>query len=148
MISIIHGLTNVFFYNEKLMPEKTGFVLRMEPQSRRQTLQWRHNGRDGVSNNQPYDCLLIRLFRHRSKQTSKLRVTALCEGNSPETGKFPAQRPVTRKMLPFDDVIMVRFRDISKWWDLNGELSNLPQTCHSVSHFDGDMRMLTSDLTS
>ena len=24
------------------------------------TLQWRHNGRDGVSNHQPHDCLLIR----------------------------------------------------------------------------------------
>ena len=36
------------------------------------SLQWRHNGRDGVSNHQPYDCLLNRLFR--SKKTSKLRV--------------------------------------------------------------------------
>ena len=29
---------------------------------------------------------------HRSKKTSKLRVTGLCEGNSPVTGEFPAQR--------------------------------------------------------
>ena len=29
--------------------------------------------------------------RHRSKQTSKLRVTGLCMGNSPVTGEFPAQ---------------------------------------------------------
>ena len=28
----------------------------------------------------------------RSKKTSKLRVTGLCEGNSPVTGEFPAQR--------------------------------------------------------
>ena len=34
----------------------------------------------GVSNHQPHDCLLNRLFRHRSKKTSKLRVTGLCEG--------------------------------------------------------------------
>ena len=27
-------------------------------------------------------------------------------GNSPVTGEFPAQRPVTRKKFPFDDVIM------------------------------------------
>ena len=47
---------------------------------------------DGVSNDQPHDCLLKRLFRHRSKKTSKLRVTGLCEGNSPVTGEFPAQR--------------------------------------------------------
>ena len=55
-------------------------------------LQWRHNGYDGISNHQPYDCLLNRLFRRRSKKTSKLHVTGLCEGNSPVTGEFPAQR--------------------------------------------------------
>ena len=52
---------------------------------------WRHNGRDGVSNHQPYDCLLNRLFSPRSKKTSKLRVTGLCAGNSLVTGEFPAQ---------------------------------------------------------
>ena len=55
-------------------------------------LRWRHNGRDSVSNHQPHDCLLNRLFRRRSKKTSKLRVTGLCERNSPVTGEFPAQR--------------------------------------------------------
>ena len=35
---------------------------------------------------------LNRLFRCRSKKTSKLRVTGLCVGNSPMTGEFPAQR--------------------------------------------------------
>ena len=30
-------------------------------------------------------------LRRRSKKTSKLRVTGLCEGNSPVTGRFPAQ---------------------------------------------------------
>ena len=70
------------------------------------SLRWRHNGHDGVSNHQPHDCLLNRLFRRRSEKTSKLRVTGLCAGNSPGTGEFPAQRPVTREMVPFDDVIM------------------------------------------
>ena len=46
-------------------------------------LHWRHNDHDGVSNNQPRGCLLNRLFRRRSKKTSKLRVTGLCVGNSP-----------------------------------------------------------------
>ena len=55
------------------------------------TLRWRHNGRDSVSNHQPCDCLRNRLFRRRSKKTSKLRVTGLCVGNSPGTGEFPAQ---------------------------------------------------------
>ena len=55
------------------------------------SLQWRHNGRDGVSNHQSYDCLLNRSFRRRSKKTSKLHVTGLCEGNSQVIGEFPAQ---------------------------------------------------------
>ena len=45
------------------------------------SLLWRHNGHDGVSNHQPHDCLLNRLFRRRSKKTSKLRVTGLCAGD-------------------------------------------------------------------
>ena len=77
------------------------------------TLQWRHNERDGVENHRRLGCLLNRLFRRKSKKTSKLRVTGQYEGNSPVTGKFPAvtgefpaQKPVTRNMFPFDDVIM------------------------------------------
>ena len=55
------------------------------------SLQWRYNGRDGVSNHQPHDYLLNRLLRHRSKKTSKLRVIGLCAWNSPVTGELPAQ---------------------------------------------------------
>ena len=54
-------------------------------------LHWCHNGRDSISNHQLHDCLLNRLFRRRSKKTSKLRATGLCVGNSPGTGEFPAQ---------------------------------------------------------
>ena len=54
-------------------------------------LRWRYNGRDSVSNHQPHDCFLNRLFRHRSEKTLKLCVTGLCVGNSPEAGEFPAQ---------------------------------------------------------
>ena len=57
----------------------------------RAPLQWRHKGRNGISNHQPHDCLLNRLFRRGSKKTSKLRVTGLCAGNSPVTGEFIAQ---------------------------------------------------------
>ena len=57
----------------------------------RHSLQWRHNERNSVSNHQPHDCLLNRLFRRRSEKISKLRVTGLCAGNSPGTGVFPAQ---------------------------------------------------------
>ena len=61
------------------------------------SLQWRHDKRDGVSNHQPHDCILNRLFKCRSKKTSKLRAT---EG-------IPAQRASDAKKFPFDDVIMI-----------------------------------------
>ena len=71
-------------------------------------LQWRHNERDGVSNRRRLDCLLNRLFRRRSKKTSKLRVTGLCvRGIHRWPVDSPHKGPVTREMLPFDDVIMV-----------------------------------------
>ena len=67
------------------------------------TLYWRHNGHDSVSNHQLHDCLLKRLFRRKSKRTSKLRVTGLCAGKSPETGEFPAQ------MASYAE-------NVSTWW--------------------------------
>ena len=41
-------------------------------------------------------------FRHRSKKTSKLRVTGPCE----RSVDSPHKGPVTRKMFPLDDVFM------------------------------------------
>ena len=68
----------------------SGLVLRLKYSERNKSvpLQWRHNEHDGVSNHQPHN----RLFGHRSKKTPKPRVTGLCDGNSPVTGEFPAQR--------------------------------------------------------
>ena len=71
------------------------------------SLQWCHNGRDGVSNHQRLDCLLNCLFRHTSKKTSELRATGLCDGNSPGTNELPAQKASNAKMSPFDDVMML-----------------------------------------
>ena len=70
------------------------------------TLHWRYNDHDGVSNHQPHGCLLSRLFRRRSRKTSKLRVTGLWVENSPGPVNSSHKGPVTRKMFPFDDVIM------------------------------------------
>ena len=67
-------------------------------------LQWCHNEHHWIPNQQPCECLLNRLFRCRSKKTSRHRVTGLCAGNSPVNS--PHKWPVTRKMFPFDDVIM------------------------------------------
>ena len=89
---------------------KCSFHLSCSPSKRTaicsKPLRWRHNGPDSVSNHQPHVCLLNRLFRRRSKETSKLRVTGLCVGNSPGPVNSPHKGPVTRKMFPFDDVIM------------------------------------------
>ena len=71
-------------------------------------LQRRHNERDVVSNHQLLECLLDRLFRRRSKKTSKLRATWLCEGNTPVTDdiimelhdlKYPINIKFTTKAL-------------------------------------------------
>ena len=46
------------------------------------------------------------LFRRRSKKTSNLCVTGLCEGNSPVTGEFPSQRASNAE-------------NVSIWWPHN-----------------------------
>ena len=74
------------------------------------TLQWRHNERDGVSNQQPYECLLNCLFRDRWKKTRQLHITGLCEGNSPVTGELFAQRTSNAE-------------NVSIWWHLHDSAS-------------------------
>ena len=82
------------------------------------SLRWRHNERDSVSNHQPHGCLHNGLLRRRSKKTSKLRVTGLCVGNSPGPVNSPHKGPVTRKMFPFNDVIMSKCSYIaSSCWE-------------------------------
>ena len=78
-------------------------------------LRWRHNDHAGVSNHQPPGCLLNRLFRRKSKKTSKLRVTGLCAGNSPGTGEFSAQ------MASYAE-------NVSIWWRHHG-------MCKVLDHF-------------
>ena len=72
------------------------------------SLQWWHNERDGDSNHRGLHCLLNRLFRHKSKETSKLRVTGLCEGKPPLTGGFPSQRASDAE-------------NVSIWWCHHGK---------------------------
>ena len=104
-------------------------------------LQWRHNGRDGLSNHQPHDSLLNRLFRRRSKETSKFRVPGFCAGNfcagnSPVTGEFPAQMVSNAKNVRTDvlpqDLVRSRSREIHKFrivkshWNLAGNSAAAP----------------------
>ena len=82
----------------KMCPQNPGGVR----ESRRllMTLQWRHNEHDGDSKYRILGCLLNHLFRCRSKKLSKLCVPGLCKGNPTMIG------PVTRKMLPFGDIMI------------------------------------------
>ena len=79
----------------------------LESLQSRCTLQWRHNEHDGVSNHLRLNALLNRLFRRRSKKTSKLRATGLCEGNSPVTGEFSSHRASNAE-------------NVSIWWRHHG----------------------------
>ena len=81
-------------------------ALRSPPARRSKGIVTSGRQQRNVSNYQPHEHLLNRLFRRRSKKTSKLRVTGLCAGNSPGPVNSPHKRPVTRKMFPFDDVNM------------------------------------------
>ena len=84
----------------------------------RYALQWRNNGRSGFSNHQPHDCL----YRCRSKKTSKLRVTGICEGNSPVTGEFPAQKASNAE-------------NFSIWWRHHGLMRHINAFKLPCSHF-------------
>ena len=57
-------------------------------------LQWRHHGRDRVSNHRRLHCFLNRLFRRRSKNTPKLRVTG------PLWGEFTGEQWIPRTKGP------------------------------------------------
>ena len=76
------------------------------------SLLWRHNERDGVSNHQPHDHNQPFIQAQIKENFKAPRHCPLCGEFTgdwwipPGTGEFPAQRPVTRKMFPFDDVIM------------------------------------------
>ena len=73
-------------------------------------LHWCHNEHNGISNHQPHNCLLNRVFRCRSKKISKLRATGFCAGNSLLTSEFPAQRASN-------------VENVSTWWCHHGQWS-------------------------
>ena len=72
----------------------------------RETLRWRHNEHDSVSNRQPHDCLLnLYSSADQSKHQSSASLAFVWEIHRGPVN-FPHKWPVTRKMFPFDDVIM------------------------------------------
>ena len=76
------------------------------------TLQWRHNGRDGVSNHQPrfgYSTFIQAQIKENIKAPCHW---SLC-GNSPVTGEFPTQKVSNAEYA-------------SIWWRHHGSLTNAP----------------------
>ena len=76
---------------------------------RSSTLQWRHDEHDGVSNNRRLDCFVQPFVQVQIKENIKApRHWPLCDQ------WFPHKGPVTRKICPFDDVIMYEIN--SSWY--------------------------------
>ena len=71
------------------------------------SLQWCHNELARVSNHQSHDYLLNRFFTRRSKKHESSASLTYVWGLHRWPGNSPHKGPVTRKMFPFDDVIMV-----------------------------------------
>ena len=71
------------------------------------SLQWRHNGRDGVSNHQPHDYYsTVYSGADQRKHQSSVSL-AFVRGIHLWPVNSPHKWPVTREMFPFDDVIMM-----------------------------------------
>ena len=103
------------------------FLLFLHVLFKEKTLRWRHNDHAGVSNHQPHGCLLNRLFRRKSKKTSKLCVTGLCAGNSPGTGEFPAQMASNAENVS----IGWRHHDFHRYFKLQKYLHRFPYKTNS-----------------
>ena len=93
---------------------------------RQNMLHWRHNDydgvsnhHDGISNHQPHDCVLNRLFRRRSKKHKSSVSLAFVWGIHRCPVNSPHKSTVTRKIFPFDDVIMIRTHWTYKWHPLS-----------------------------
>ena len=84
-----------------------GDQLRSSTMTLPQTLRWRHNEHDSVSNHQPHHCLLNRLLRADQRKHQSSDSLAFVRGIHRGPLNSPHKWPVTPKMFPFDDVIML-----------------------------------------
>ena len=71
-------------------------------------LHWRDHERNGVSNHEPHDCFLNRLFRRRSNKTSKLASLAFVW--------WPMNSPSQRAK---------NAENVSIWWRLHANMVNV-----------------------
>ena len=70
-------------------------------------LRWRHNGRDSVSNHQPHDFYSTVYWDANQRKHQSSAPLAFVQGIHRRPVNSPHKWPVTRKMFPFDDVIMM-----------------------------------------
>ena len=85
--------------------------------------------------------------RHRSKKTLKLRVTGLCEGNSPVTGEFTAQRAKRRRhfLCPCVNLRLWRGANQLHWKQMLNDPQhlwatlNIPEPRQNGRHFADDI---------
>ena len=75
---------------------------------------------------------LFPCWRHQMETFSAL--LAICAGNSPVTGEFPAQRPVTRSFDVFFDLRLNK-RSSKQWWGWWFETPSRPLWRHSNAHW-------------
>ena len=66
-----------------------------------ESLQWRHNGHDIVSNHQPHDCLLNRLSDADQRKRQSSASLAFVRGIHRGPVNSPHKWSVTRKMFPW-----------------------------------------------
>ena len=80
------------------------------------SLRWRHNERDGVSNHQAHDCLPIVYSGADQNKHQSFASLAFVRGIHRWPVNSPRKWPVTREMFPFDDVIMCSVDLMSNKW--------------------------------
>ena len=97
------------------------------------SLRWRHNGHDGVSNTSltiVYSTVYSDAYQRKHQSPASL---AFVGGIHREPVNSPPKWPVTRKMIPFDDVIMYEEYPIVYQWNSTGICSALSNTLYKES---------------
>ena len=64
-----------------------------------------------VSDKRSIACVFVPWWRHQMETFSASRLLAFCKGNSPVTGEFSSQKPVTRSFDDFFDLRLKKHRD-------------------------------------
>ena len=88
---------DIWQQNKMSRRQKSGFALRR-----------RHNGRDSVLNRKPHDCLFNVNSDGDQRKHQRSASLAFVRGIHRWPVNSPHKWPVSRKMSPFDDVIMNR----------------------------------------